>query len=105
MAADEEDCTKRVRLDSGALHVFGFNAFLWLALLKGGKEDVTMEKVKQKTRNGHSEKVGLVSAEEQLQDFSFQWQILSSEYLSITIDLQEFLLPICKKEIRWKLFF
>lgn len=33
---------------------------------------MTMEKVKQKTRNGHSEKVGLVSAEEQLQDFSFQ---------------------------------
>lgn len=33
---------------------------------------MTMEKVKQKTRNGLSEKVGLVSAEEQLQDFSFQ---------------------------------
>lgn len=38
MAADEEDCTKRVRLGSGALHVFGFNAFSMTGTSKGRKK-------------------------------------------------------------------
>lgn len=35
--ADEEDRIKRVRLGSGALHVFVFNAFFMAASFKGRK--------------------------------------------------------------------
>lgn len=76
MAADVLGCTRGsgpngfVRVQTHCMRLC-LRLLLGLAVVMGEKDDATMAKVKQNTRDGTTGKVGLV-CEEQLRDSTFQ---------------------------------